>query len=113
MLHTVGPPAALGLAVALVVLNAKDMVLTLKAAEKLVDADLPTVASLVVIALYAAVASTTVAIPVFAAAVLGDRATPTLHRWRGRLERHGPSVVAVVGLLVALYLIVSAARALL
>lgn len=102
----IGPPAAFGLGVVLVVLNAKEVSLTLAAAAEIGEAGVSGAAGLAALAVYVGVSSLTVALPVLAAVTAGERVVPLLHRWRGRLERHGPLAVALLclglgGLLLA------------
>jgi hypothetical protein len=99
LLTRCGPGQALGLGVALVLLNVKDGALTVAAGAKLADAGLAVPGAAACIVVFVLVASATVIVPIAVDLALGERATPTLGRWRTWLERHGST--AVVGTLAA------------
>ena len=92
----ISPARAALLAGGLVVLNAKDLTLTVAAGSVVADAALSGAASLAAVAVFTAIASATIAIPFAVAVVAGPRAEPTLRRWHGWFERNGTAIVAVV-----------------
>ena len=95
MLDKISPVRAGGLGVVLL-LNAKDLALTLAAGTVISDAALPTGSTVFALVVFVAIASTTIAIPFAVAAIAGERAEPTLRSWHGWFERNGTAVVAVV-----------------
>jgi hypothetical protein len=98
----ISPGRASVLAAALVVLNAKDLTLTVAAGSLVADAAIDTAAGAATVAWFTALASTTIAIPFAVAVFAGPRAEPTLRRWHGWFERNGTTVVAVVTAAVGL-----------
>jgi Sap, sulfolipid-1-addressing protein len=92
----ISPLRACGLGIALVLLNAKDLALTVAAGTAISDAALPTASTVVALAVFTLIASSTIALPVAVAAVAGPRAEPTLRRWHGWLARNGTALLGVV-----------------
>jgi len=97
---------AVALGVALVVLNVKDATLAIGAGAVISAARLAAGQTIVVLAIFTAVASSTVAGPFVFAAAAGDRAGPSLQRVHSYLDRHGTPVgaalVGVTGLIFAI-----------
>jgi hypothetical protein len=101
-----GPARALGLGVALVVLNAKDGALAVAAGARLSEAHPSLGAGAVRVVVFVVVASATVIVPVAVDLALGDRAAPVLARWRDGLRRHGSTaVIATLAVVVAVLVI--------
>jgi hypothetical protein len=97
-----GAARALGLGVALVVLNAKDGALTVAAGAKLADAAPAVPAAVLCVLLFVTVASATVIVPVVVDVALGVRAGPILRRWHTWLQRHGSTAaIATLAIVVA------------
>lgn len=96
VIDDITPPRAAALAMALVLLNAKDLALTIDAGTKVSEADLAVVQSALVVLAFAATASVSVLIPVLVATFAGERAEPVLRRWHDLLDRHGQVALALV-----------------
>lgn len=90
------PPRAAGLGAILVLLNAKDMALTIDAGAKISQADLSLGGATLVVAAFVAAGSVTVLAPVLVATFAGEHAEPTLRRWHVALDRHGPLALALL-----------------
>ncbi len=90
------PPRAVGLGVILVLLNAKDLALTIDAGTKISQADLSTGAAALAVAAFVAVGSVTVLAPVLVATFAGEHAEPTLRRWHSAIDRHGQRALALL-----------------
>jgi hypothetical protein len=99
LLTEFGAARALGLGVALVVLNAKDGSLTVAAGAKLASAGPSPIGGALCVVLFVLVASATVIVPVAVDVALGERAQPILGRWHAWLQRHG-STAAIATLVV-------------
>jgi hypothetical protein len=96
---------AAALAVALALLNLKDATLTIGAGAAISDARITAGQSILALAVFAAVATITVAAPFLFAVVAGQRAKPTLRRWHGWLDRNGTAVGASVISLAGAFLV--------
>ncbi len=105
VLHTITPPRAFGLGVILMIISAKRMLATTQAGAVIGDDSLPLILSIVAAAVFVAISSATLLIPIAVAASFGQRSVPVLHRWRAWLERHGRLVAAAILALVALLLL--------
>lgn len=102
-LDALRPARAFGLG-ALLAVNPKDLALTIAAGAKIAGLDAPQAG--VVLAVFVAISTVGVAVPIVVRAVMGDRAAPLLARARDGIERNGRAIgAAVVGIigLVALF----------
>ena len=104
-LHTVTPPRAFALGVGLVIVAVKDLLSALQAGALIHDASFSLGQQLVAVIFFVLVSSLLIIIPIAVAAAFGERAVPTLHRWRQWLERHGRLVLACLFSLIALLLL--------
>ena len=111
-LHTVTPPRAFVLGIALVVIAVKDLLSAAQAGAIIHGDSLPALQSVVAVIFFVVVASSLIIIPIAVAAAFGERALPTLHRWRHWLERHGRLVLACLFTLIALLLLLQGISAL-
>jgi hypothetical protein len=96
---------ALGLGALLAAAKPKNLVLTLAAATAIAESDLSAAGSAVALAVYLVVASMSVAAPLVAAVLLGDRAGPVLDRWKSSLLAHNAAIMAVVFVAFGLLLV--------
>jgi hypothetical protein len=98
------PVRAVGAGVLVAIINPKDFALSAAAGVRLDHADIALGPTLGALAIFGIVASVTVAIPVVAAALLGERAEALLARAHDGLGRYGDRAVAVtcVGIAVLL-----------
>ena len=110
--HTVTPPRAFVLGIALVVIAVKDLLSAVQAGAIIHGDSLPALQSVVAVIFFVVVASSLIIIPIAVAAAFGERALPTLHRWRHWLERHGRLVLACLFTLIALLLLLQGISAL-
>src|SRR3954451_14040046 len=101
-------PRACGLAVALVLLNVKVAAITLAAGTAISDAALPAGQTVMAVAVYTALASATIAVPVAVAAVARPRAEPMLRRWHDWFEGNGTAIVAVLAAVAGVLFVVTA-----
>src|SRR4051812_14489744 len=101
-------PRACGLAVALVLLNVKVAAIPLAAGTVISDAALPAGQTAMAVAVYTALASATIAVPVAVAVVAGPRAEPRLRRWHDWFERNGTAIVAVWAAVAGVLFVVTA-----
>ncbi|CAB4345435.1 unannotated protein [freshwater metagenome] len=104
-LHTVTPPRAFALGIGLVIVAVKDLLSAVQAGAVIHGDSLPAGQEIVAIAFFVVVSSLLILIPIAVAASFGERALPTLHRWRNWLERHGRLVLACLFALIALLLL--------
>lgn len=104
-LHTVTPPRAFALGVGLVIVAVKDLLSALQAGALIDDASFSLGQQIVSVIFFVLVSSLLIIIPIAVAAAFGERALPTLHRWRHWLERHGRLVLACLFSLIALLLL--------
>ena len=104
-LHTVTPPRAFALGVGLVIVAVKDLLSALQAGALIHDAAFSLGQQIVAVIFFVLVSSLLIIIPIAVAAAFGERALPTLHRWRQWLERHGRLVLACLFSLIALLLL--------
>ena len=104
-LHTVTPPRAFALGVGLVIVAVKDLLSALQAGALIDDASFSLGQQIVAVVFFVLVSSLLIIIPIAVAAAFGERALPTLHRWRHWLERHGRLVLACLFALIALLLL--------
>ena len=101
---------ALALGVTLVLLNVKDATLAIGAGAVISNAHLAAGQTILALAVFTLVASSTVAGPFVFAACAGDRAAPALHRVHAYLDRHGtPLGAALVGVTGVIFAIAGAA----
>lgn len=105
-LRSAGPAASVRLAVALSTLNPKVVLLALGGGLSIGSSRDDLVAQILGIVVFTLVASTSVALPLGAFFVLGDRATRPLERGADWLERHSGAVVSIVLIGLGLLLIV-------
>ena len=96
----IDPGGAFVLAVVLGGVNPKNLLMNVAAAAVLASASLPTHDAAVAIALYTAVASSTVALAVVYRVTRGDRAAATLERMRGWLAANNATVMFVLFLIL-------------
>ena len=104
-LHKVTPPRAFALGVGLVIIAFKDLLSAVQAGAVINDAALALSQQIVAVIFFVLVSSVLIIIPIAVAAAFGERALPTLHRWREWLERHGRLVLAALFSLIALLLL--------
>jgi len=104
-LHTVTPPRAFALGAGLVIVAVKDVLSALQAGALIDDASFSLGQQIVAVIFFVLVSSLLIIIPIAVAAAFGERAVPTLHRWRQWLERHGRLVLACLFSLIALLLL--------
>lgn len=89
-------PKALGLAVLLSALNPKNLALTIAAAASISGAGLSTSEEIVVLAIFVALASVTVALPVVIYLILGSRGANLLDELKDWLVANNDTVMAVL-----------------
>jgi Sap, sulfolipid-1-addressing protein len=99
------PVKAFGLGVVLVVVNPKNLVLTLGAAAGLAQLNLSTSDAIVSLAVFVVIASLTILGPVFYAAFGGEKARTTLDSAKAWLGTHNAAVMAVLLLVFGVDLI--------
>lgn len=87
---------ALGLGALLSGVNPKNLALTLSAAVIIAGAGLGSTQAIVAVVVFIIVASITVAAPVIANLLLGDKATPTLNSWKAWLVQNNATVMMVL-----------------
>lgn len=87
---------ALGLGALLSGVNPKNLALTLSAAVIIAGAGLNSTQTIVAVVVFIIVASITVAAPVIATLILGDKATPTLNSWKAWLVQNNATVMMVL-----------------
>jgi len=104
-LHTVTPPRAFALGVGLVIVAVKDLLSAVQAGALIHGDSLALGQQVVAVVFFVLVSSVLIIIPIAVAAAFGERALPTLHRWRHWLERHGRLVLACLFGLIALLLL--------
>ena len=92
---------AAGLAFALSAVNPKNLALTAAAVASISTADLSDGESVAVLAVFVAIASITIAIPVAVYLIMGERAEVMLGSWRDWLERNNNAVMAVIFVIFA------------
>jgi threonine/homoserine/homoserine lactone efflux protein len=91
-----GTAGVAGIGFALAAFNPKDLVLAATGGAEIAAADLSTGTTIAAVAVFAAIASSTVVVPVIASLLAGDRLDDRLHRARDWLVRHNAVVMAVV-----------------
>jgi hypothetical protein len=96
---------ALGMGALLSGVNPKNLALTAGAGVAIAAAGLSTAQSLLVLVIYVIIASTTVAAPVLANLVLGEKATPTLNSWKAWLIHNNATVMMVLCLVFGFVLL--------
>jgi len=106
VLDRLNAPRAVGAGVLVAIVNPKDFALSAAAGVRLDHAEVAFVPALVCLAIFGAVASVTVAIPVVAAWALGERAAPVLHRAHDGLGRYGDRAVAITCVGIGVLLVV-------
>lgn len=102
---TIGPAGAFVLAALLGGVNPKNLLMNIAAAAVLASASLAGRDQAVVIAMYTAVASCTVALAVLYRALAGQRAVATLERMRGWLVANNAAVMTVLLLVFGVKLV--------
>ena len=83
----------------------KDVLSALQAVALIDDASFSLGQQIVAVIFFVLVSSLLIIIPIAVAAAFGERAVPTLHRWRQWLARHGRLVLACLFSLIALLLL--------
>ncbi|MCW2687718.1 MAG: hypothetical protein JWR37_2608 [Mycobacterium sp.] len=101
-LTTIGPGRALVTAAALVVINPKVLFICAAAGLAIGSAGLGSTGAWIAVLYYVAVAASTVAIPVLAVAVSGDRLDGPLARLKDWMEKHNAALVAVILVVIGL-----------
>lgn len=91
-----GTVGVLGIGFALAALNPKDMLLAAAGGAEIASADLAGGSTVVALAIFTTIAASTAIVPVATYLVAGNRLDDRLHRARGWLIRHNPTVMAVV-----------------
>lgn len=109
IVERMSPPQALGLGVLLVLINVKDLALTVTAGADLTDAGLEGAQAAAAVAVFAAIGSLSVALPIVIAAVADGGAHRALGGFRAWLERYGEIAVAVTLLVLGIGLIATSA----
>ncbi len=104
-IESLRPPRAFALATGLALVNPKILLLTAAAGAAIGAGTDGAYDALSMVALYAAVGALSVALPVLAFLVLGDRVMTTLKRGRDWLERNNAAVMAVVMVVIGLVLV--------
>jgi len=87
---------ALGLGLLLSGLKPKNLALSFAAATVIAEATLSAPESVAAALVYVGLGSATVAAPLVATVVLGDRAVPVLGRWRDRLVANNATIMSVL-----------------
>jgi threonine/homoserine/homoserine lactone efflux protein len=90
------PPKAAGLAFVMSAVNPKNLALTAAAVASIAATDLSGGESAVVFAVFVAIASVTILVPVIAYFAMGSKADAVLGSWRTWLEHNNNTVMAVV-----------------
>jgi hypothetical protein len=93
---SVTPARAVGLGALFSGLKPKNLALTFAAATAISEAALPTAGSVAAAGVYVGLGSATVAAPLVAVIVLGDRAGPVLGRWKDRLVANNAAIMSVL-----------------
>jgi len=88
-----------------VIVAVKDLLSALQAGALIDDASFSLGQQIVSVIFFVLASSLLIIIPIAVAAAFGERALPTLHRWRHWLERHGRLVLACLFSLIALLLL--------
>ena len=104
-LTTITPPRALGTAAVLTVVNPKVLFVCAAAGLAIGTAGLGVAGAWSAVVYYAVVAGSTVAIPVLAYAVSGDRLDGALAKLKDWMERHNAALVAVILIVIGLLLL--------
>jgi len=112
LVDRIRPPAAFGLAVALGAFSVKDAALALDAGSHIEHAALSASQQVVVLVVFALVASVAVALPLAVDLVAGERAAPLLRRWHRWLERHSRTAAGALLGVLGIVLIANGAAAL-
>lgn len=103
-IDTVTPVRAFALAVALSVVNPKNLILTIGAASTVAQNGVSTGGAVVVLAVFVVVASLSIVAPVVVDLLAGDRAQPMLDTWKGWLEQNDATVMAVLLVVIGVVL---------
>jgi hypothetical protein len=98
-------PKSFGIAALLSGVNPKNLALTLAAALTISQAGLGAGQSMIVLLIFVVLASLTVAIPVLTFIILGEKAQPTLDKWKAWLTANNTTVMAVLLLVFGIVLI--------
>ena len=104
-MESVNPAMALGLGVLLSGLNPKDTTLTIFAAGAIAQAGLSAGESAVTLAVFIAIATTSVVAPITLYFALGERAEETLNGWKAWLTENNATVMAVLFLIFGVVLV--------
>ena len=105
-MDTLSPPKAFGLGVLLAGVNPKNLILTAGAAAGLAQVPgLTTTDAIVAIAVFVAIASLTILVPVLYALLGGERARTTLESAKAWLSVHNAAVMGVLFLVFGVDLI--------
>ena len=99
------PLRALGLALLLSAANPKNLLLTLAAALDIAQSTLGSIQSVMALAVFIVIASTSVAAPVILFLVSGEKAASTLEGWRAWLTANNTTVMTVLLLVLGVVLI--------
>jgi threonine/homoserine/homoserine lactone efflux protein len=98
-------PKAFGLAVALAVLNPKNLLLMAGGAIAIAQADLIGTEQAIAVVVFTLVGSLSIAVPALAYVAMGERAQPMLDRAKEWLTQHSAAMMAVVLLLMGVVLV--------
>jgi threonine/homoserine/homoserine lactone efflux protein len=103
-LDRITPVRAFGLGVALSAVNPKNLILTVGAATTVAQNGVSTGDAVIVLAVFVAVASLSIAAPVAVDLIAGDRAQRVLDTWKGWLEQNNATVMAVLLVVIGVVL---------
>jgi hypothetical protein len=98
------------LGVLFALINPKDVALSVGAGATVSDAPLSGAQSALAIAVFAAVATVTITVPLTVALLAGERAQPTLRAWHDWLDRNAPAVTSALLAVAGVLLIVDGLR---
>ena len=103
-IDTLGPLGAIGLGILLSALNPKSLLLIAGGAVTIVQADLSSTDTAIVVGVFTLIAASTVAIPALGYLFLGDKIQPALNEAKAWLSMHNAAVMSVLLLVIGVTL---------
>lgn len=111
-LSRIAPAAAFGLGVGLILVNPKVLLMNAAAGLVIGTAAWGMPATWVAVVYYSALAASTVAVPILAYAIVGERVDPALKRLKDWMERQHAALMAGILVIVGVLLLATGIRAL-
>ena len=103
-IDTLGPLGAIGLGILLSALNPKSLLLIAGGAVTIVQADLSSTDTAIVVGVFTLIAASTVAIPALGYLFFGDKIQPALNEAKAWLSMHNAAVMSVLLLVIGVTL---------